>query len=161
MIFNKINLPSNIGGFDFEKVVDYEKSNKGMGYGLEYGIAGCKATIYIYDRNLIVPNDIEDKVVEEEFVNNIGEVFSVYQNNVEVTQKPMTIETEKLKLYGIGFKYKGFNNEESISYLYLTTLFGNFVKMRLTFSAEDRPELGESIHNNFMTELFVLLNSQI
>jgi hypothetical protein len=170
VIFNKIDLPENISGFELKKVVNYEESHKGMGYGLEYSSPGCKSTVYIYDKNSIIPNDVEDELVRSEFINNIREIFSAYtEENITVTQEPLTIETENLKLFGFGFKFKNSNIgdihnpnlEEDISYLYLTTLFGSFVKMRLSFSATNQPERGEKIHNDFMTELFVILNSQL
>lgn len=159
MKINGIEFNENYGGFEFNKVENYEDKVKGMGYGLEYNIVGCKATVYVYDKNSIVPDDIENKIVEDEFVQSSIDIFSNY-DDCKVIQKPLTIETDKLRLIGTGFSL-GKGQKENISYLYITSLFGSFIKIRITFSAVNNPEFGEEIQNNFMIDLTAHLNYQI
>ena len=162
MKYNHIELPNNIAGFECIEVYDYEKTNAGLGFGLEYDIAGCKATVYIYDQQNIVPNNLDDELVVKEFNQALSDIFS-FNEKVELET---VIEPQKLDTQGIGFLFAGYryvdmDGEIVNSLLFLTALLGSFVKVRLTFSAVNQPELGDTIQSNFMTDLTDILSGQL
>lgn len=161
MKYNHIELPNNIAGFKCIKVYDYEKTNAGLGFGLEYDIVGCRATVYIYDQQNIVPNNLDDEVVVKEFNQALSDIFS-FNEKVEIET---VIEPQKLDTQGIGFLFAGYryvdrDGEPVNSLLFLTALLGSFVKVRLTFSAINQPELGNTIQSNFVTDLTEILSAQ-
>lgn len=162
MKYNHIELPKNIAGFECLEVYDYEKTNAGLGFGLEYNIAGCKATLYIYDQQNIIPDDLDNEAVIKEFNQNLRDIYSLDDRvEIETVIKPQKLDTKGIGYLFAGFRYNDIDGELVNSLIFLTALLGSFVKVRLTFSATDQPEVGEAIQSNFMTDLSDILSSQL
>ena len=162
MKYNHIELPNNIAGFECLEVCDYEKTNAGLGFGIEYNIAGCKATIYIYDKQNIVPNDLDDELVVNEFNQALSDIFSFNEKvELETVIEPQKLDTKGIGFLFAGYRYADMDGEIVNSLIFLTALLGSFVKVRLTFSAINQPELGNTIQSNFMTDLTDILSGQL
>ena len=162
MKYNHIELPNNIAGFECLEVCDYEKTNAGLGFGIEYNIAGCKATIYIYDKQNIIPNDLDDELVVNEFNQALSDIFSFNEKvELETVIEPQKLDTKGIGFLFAGYRYADMDGEIVNSLIFLTALLGSFVKVRLTFSAINQPELGNTIQSNFMTDLTDILSGQL
>jgi hypothetical protein len=80
---------------------------------------------------------------------------------IETVIKPQKLDTKGIGFLFAGYRYADMDGELVNSHIFLTALLGSFVKIRLTFSAINQPELGDTIQRNFMTDLTDILSGQL
>ena len=160
MIFNQIEIPKEISIFEFRKTVDHEKTTAGLGYGLEFDTIGVKATIYIYDLNIDVPSSVDSDEVVLQFNNSCSNIYEV-NSDVKSVVQPQKIKVSNLDWLVSAYTFNDSKNEQVVSFIYLTSLLGNFVKTRLTFSASNRVEDGDLLHKSFIVALSDILENQL
>lgn len=155
-----INFPRNLSGFELREVIDNEKSNPGLGATLLYNVPGVKISVFVYDhshRN--IPEGIDSAIIHKEFSearNNIQKVYPDAQ---------ILVREERFLVAGVPILYSAFqytemrpgSRETMHSHLYLAARKGNFVKVRATYLATDRPELGLRMQIQFIEALCRIL----
>jgi hypothetical protein len=71
-------LPYEIGWWHLTGVTDNETSHPGLGYTVNYGAPGFKATIYVYDKGLQVPDSVTSEIAKAEFRAAISDMTTVH-----------------------------------------------------------------------------------
>ena len=159
-VIGGIKYPRTLGGFELRSVIDNEKSNTGLGSTLLYNAPGVKVSVFVYDhseRN--IPEGIDSNIIHSEFTQARGNVQQAYPD------AQILVREERLLVAGIPILQSAFQYTEMrpgsrdtvLSHLYLTARKGNFVKVRATYSATDRPELGRRIQIQFIEALCQIL----
>lgn len=155
-----IDFPRILGGFELRSVIDNEKSNPGLGLTLFYSTPGVKVSVFVYnnsERN--IPEGIDSNIIHNEFIRARGNVQQAYPD------AQILVREDRLLVAGVpilesAFQYTeiGLASRDTVlSHLYLTARKGNFVKVRATYSATDRPELGRRIQMQFIEALCQIL----
>jgi len=133
-----VKFPAKISELELSAINDFEEKEKGLGVSLLYRGNGIKADIYVYNLGF---NDIVDGVDSE------LAKMSFQRSNMDIEEmarrkiynKLKCLNTENVKKIGtIDFLSKKYNYIESgtqkDSYLLLTCMKGNFIKIRLTYN---------------------------
>lgn len=159
-VIGGINFPRTLGGFELRSVIDNEKSNPGLGVTLLYNAPGVKVSVFVYDHSHSkVPEGIDSPIIHNEFSEARGNVQQAYPD------AQILVREEQFLVAGVPFLQSAFQytemrqgfRESVLSHLYLTGKKGNFVKVRTTYSATDRPELGRRIQIQFIEALCEIL----
>lgn len=105
---------------------------------------------------MIVPESLSDPLVVNEFNKSIDEIYEYGKNqNVEMRMKPKIVDFDGVDYLSATFKYiEGF---PVVSLIYLTTIFGSFLKVRYTFLFNKNFNQQIKLLDNFMSELTNLL----
>ena len=155
-----INFPQSLGGFELRSVIDNEKSNPGLGVTLFYNAPGVKISVFVYDHSQKnIPEGIDSSKIKSEFVEARGNVQQAYPD-VQVLVLEERFLVAGIPLLQSAFQYTEMrpgSRETVLSHLYLTARKGNFVKVRATYSATDRPELGRRAQIRFIEALCQIL----
>lgn len=159
-VIGGISFPRTLGGFELRSVIDNEKSNPGLGSTLLYNAPGVKVSVFVYDHSVRnIPKGIDSKIIHSELAQAMGNVQQAYPD------AQILVREERLLVAGIPILQSAFQYTEMrpgsrdtvFSHLYLTARKGNFVKVRATYSATDRPELGRRIQIQFIEALCQIL----
>jgi hypothetical protein len=150
------DLPKQLGQFELRSMIDNEKTNSGLSHTLFYNALGVKASVFVYDhsrRGLL--EGVDSPASQEEFAEAKA---NLEQANPDAQ---VMVREERLSVAGVpllhaAYQYKEIrpgSRETVFSHLYLTSRRGSFVKVRATYSANDRPDLGYRLHVQFVEEL--------
>ena len=152
-----ISVPSKILDFVIKKEINNEVVREGLGYTLYYNAVGVKASLYIYNLGYKkLPQGIDSDIINEHF-NQI--------NNDVIRYNPLAqkiVDGEKLSISGIPVLHSVFFYTEQktglkdpiFSHSYLASIKGQFVKLRVSYSAENQPKKGHGKHVIFVDQLF-------
>jgi hypothetical protein len=152
-----IDFPSAPAGFELRSVIDNEKSNPGLGVTLLYNAPGVKASVFVYDDSQpSIPDGVAGAAVRDQFATAVGHVKQFYPDAQSLARET------KVTIAGIPLLYTAFtytevqpgSRETAMSHLYLTAYKGSFIKVRVTYSGVDRPDLGYRTQVNFVESLF-------
>ncbi len=159
-VIGGISFPRTISGFELRSVIDNEKSNPGLGVTLLYNAPGVKVSVFIYDHSQKnIPEGIDSSIIHREFSEAKGNIRQAYPD------AQILVREERLLVSGVPILQSAFqytemrpgSRETVLSHLYLTARKGNFVKVRTTYSATDRPEFGRRIQIQFIEALCEIL----
>lgn len=159
-VIGGIDFPHTLGGFELRSVIDNKKTNPGLGVTLFYNTPGVNVSIFVYDHSKHnIPEGIDSSVIRKEFAEASG---NIQQANPDAQ---MLVREESLSVGAVAllqsvFQYTEMRpgtRETVLSHLYLTARKNNFVKVRATYSATDRPELGRRIQIQFIEALCQIL----
>jgi hypothetical protein len=160
VVVGGINFPRTIGGFELRESIDNEKSNPGLGVTLFYNAPGVRISVFVYNhsqRN--IPEGIDSSIIRKEFAEARGNVQQAYPD-AQILAREERILVDGVPFLQSVFKYTEIRpgaRETVISHLYLTARKGSFVKVRTTYSATDRPELGRLVQIRFIEALCQIL----
>lgn len=155
-----IDYPRVIGHFQLRSVIDNEKRTSGHGVSLLYNAPGVKASVFVYDlseRN--IPEGIGSSVVRREFAHARSDVQQTY-SDVQILVREKQSSVGGVALLQSDFRYieiKQDSRDAVLSHLYFTARKGNFIKVRVTYSADNHPELGRRTHLKFIEDLCKIL----
>jgi len=159
-VIGGINFPRMLAGFELRSPIDNEKSNPGLGVTLLYNTPGAKISVFVYNHSLSnIPDGIDSSIIQNEFGKARGNVQQVY-SDAQLLIREDRFTASGIPLLQSAFQYTEMrpgSRETMFSHLYLTARKGNFVKVRATYSASDRPELGHYIQIRFIEALCQLL----
>jgi len=154
------NFPRTLAGFELRSVIDNEKSNPGLGVTLLYNAPGVKISVFVYNHSQSnIPDGIDSTLVYNEFGKASGNVQQAYPDAQLLAREDQYL-VAGIPLLQSAFQYTEMrpgSREAVLSHLYLTARKGNFVKVRATYSATDRPELGRRIQIGFIEALCQIL----
>ncbi len=159
-VIGGIDFPRTLGGFDLRSVIDNEKSNPGLGVTLLYNAPGVKVSVFVYDHSQKnIPEGIDSSIIHREFSGAKGDIRQAYLD------AQILVQEERLLVSGVPVLHSAFqlttmrlgSRETVLSHLYLTAKYGNFVKVRATYSSTHLPELGRRIQMQFIDSLFAIL----
>ena len=159
--FNGITLPSKFPpDFLLNHVFDYEQDMKGMGMGksFEFFGNGAKAFIYIYDKNIIVPNDVDDDIVLSEYAYAFAEVQNYGGPGFEILGNHNKVIFNDVVFANNAFGYV--EDVSVVSLLFLTSLRGSFVKLRYTFINDEHVKIRQEAFSVFMGEFSKVIKQQ-
>jgi hypothetical protein len=126
-------FPYELGWLHFDKVIDYETDDPGLGQSICYNAMGVKATIYVYDKNRNdIPSDIESEIVCRELACAVSDFLTV---NPSATSFGAA---SSASLHLQSFKVGG-----DLSIVGMGASRGKFVKLRVTH--EDDPVLTDVV----------------
>lgn len=118
-----ISLPTEIGWFHFDSIIDNEPSHPGLGQTLYYGAPGSKVTIYVYNSQLSdIPDGVDSEIIRGEFKKAVLDILKLNQE-VKLTGQPQKGETLLLQ---------GIEQGENLGLLALKAHNSKFIKLRLT-----------------------------
>jgi hypothetical protein len=129
---SRIVFPYEIGSMHFEGAMASDPADPGLGQLIEYKALNMKASVYIYDRNILhFPQRFDPDFLAPEFGVAASDVFQ-FNSNVRV------VEDQRLARSKIGTSYirQDFEIGGDHSVLALTTARRNYVKMRVRWLAE-------------------------
>jgi hypothetical protein len=129
---SRIVFPYEIGWMHFEGAMASDPADPGLGQMIEYKALNMKASVYIYDRNILhFPERFDPDFLAPEFGVAASDVFQ-FNSNVRV------VEDQRLARSKIGTSYirQDFEIGGDHSVLALTTAHRNYVKMRVRWLAE-------------------------
>jgi hypothetical protein len=129
---SRIAFPYEIGWMHFEGAMASDAADPGLGQMIEYKALNMKASVYIYDRNMVhFPERFDTDFLAPEFDAAASDVF---QFNSDVK----AVEGQRLARNKNGTSYirQDFQIGSDRSVLALTVARRNYVKMRATWLAE-------------------------
>lgn len=159
-VIGGFNFPRTLGGFELRSVIDNEKSNPGLGVTLLYNAPGVKISVFVYDhsqRN--IPDGIDSSVIRDEFAEARSKVQRMYPDT-QILVRESSFVVANIPILHSAFQHtemKPGSRETVFSHLYLTARKGNFIKVRATYSSNERPELGYRIQTQFIEALCYIL----
>lgn len=139
-VIHGVPLPAKVGPFvRARQVRNYESDCVGLGQSIAYKREdGPTATIYIYDLSIPnVPSSIADPIVVNQFSNEIGVLFQFHRGNNKVKLWERSVLEGRNGAPDFLFAALQIVSESAynISFLFLTTRNGKFVKIRVTHDA--------------------------
>jgi hypothetical protein len=162
-IIGGIFYPLMLGGFELRSVIDNEKSYPGLGVTLLYGRSEVKISIFIYNKlKNSIPEGVESVDFDGEFAEATNDILRAYAD-ARILMKERLVPISNITFLESIFLYSEMGSASRapvISHLYVTARNNHFVKVRATYSATDRPELGHRVHLHFVEELGKLLANQ-
>jgi hypothetical protein len=124
-------FPFEIGWLHFDRAEDNEREEPGLGHSLSYKAPGILCSLYVYDRGLpLIPDDVGDPVVLEEFENASQEIATHRSDFEAVPDQPQG--QDYLERY-----YRVGEQGQQASLLWLTTSRGRFIRARVTWVRDD------------------------
>lgn len=155
-----IDFPQTIAGFKLRSTIDNEKLTPGLGVTLRYGAPGVKISIFVYGHaNLIIPDGIDSAITREHFANAREDIKNLYSDVQTLTDE------QRFVVNGIPLLHFAYQYTESkpgsrivvFSHLYFTAKKGNFIKIRVTYSSSDQPEVSMRMQTQFIEHLCQIL----
>ena len=71
-----LKFPEEVGGFTLNDSTNFERSNPGLGYGMDYSKPEWKLDVFIYDlKRVAIPDDAKSAIVRAEFERSRDDVF--------------------------------------------------------------------------------------
>jgi hypothetical protein len=154
-------FPAAVAGFHRGEPIDFESRQPGLGIGIPYGVSGVKVTVYVYNLRLEnLPEGIESNVIRAQLRQAQGDVFNAYSNvQILADEAPGTGSCSSFLRMKFGFEDPRRTQAQKFhSYLYLGSRKGNFVKARITYSAETEVITNEEAQGRFAQALCKLVN---
>jgi len=154
------DFPRSLAGCELHSVIDNEKSNPGLGVTLLYNAPLVKVSVFVYDgsrRN--IPEGIDSPVIRDEFAGARSNVQRMYPDT-QIWVRESRFAVADIPILHSAFQHtemKPGSRETVVSHLYLTARNGNFIKVRATYSLNERPELGYRIQTQFIEQLCYIL----
>ena len=141
-----IKFPRGLSWLHFSKMVNYESRTPELGYSLEYGAPGVKATIFVYP----ITNDVSDTPAYlMELKRARMEIIQVHGENA--IKQDWEISEEKN--HAVYF-YIPRTKPDNISALLVTELHGYFIKVRTTLINEEfMHEIAKEFHYEILKNI--------
>jgi len=155
-----IDFPRTLASCKLRSVIDNEKSNPGLGVTLLYNAPLVKVSVFVYDhsqRN--IPEGIDSSVIRNEFAEARNNVQQMYPD-AQIMVREGRFLVADIPILHSAFQHTEMKpglREAVFSHLYLTARKGNFIKVRVTYLLNERPELGYRIQTQFIEELCHIL----
>jgi hypothetical protein len=135
-----LTFPDTIGGARLGPVTDFERTHRGLGYGVRYNKPGWVIDVYIYDDGIRpIPADLDSRVVQSQLKQAQSDIFALQKRgsyaNVSLKRSYVLRDTAgrpRFLCADFAFVREGMGNVDS--FLCLTSWKGRFVKFRLTTS---------------------------
>lgn len=152
-----IPIPLTISEFEVKKEINNEIVKKGLGHTFHYNAPSVKVSLYVYNLNYnSIPQGIESSIVKEHFLQINNDVICYNPTAQQI------IDNETLFISGIPVLHAVFFYSEKkagstlpvFSHTYLTSLKNQFIKLRISYLAENGPKEGHAKHVLFVDELF-------
>lgn len=153
-----MDLPHTLAGFELNSVKDLEKLSPGLGVSLSYKFSGIVATVYVYDATLgNIPDGVDSPIIKKHFAMVKSDAIKVRPDaQIQILDRESQFLVEGIPVLHSAFQYtsmvEGVRKKDE-SHLYLTAIKGNFVKVRITYSGSDHPELGLRLQTQFIKSL--------
>jgi hypothetical protein len=155
-----IDFPANLAGFELRSVVDHESAHPGLGFALLYNAPGLKASVFVYDHSVKnIPDGADSSVAHRELLEANGNIELIYSDVRVLQREELTFVAEIPYLHSVYLynENKSTSRGAMRSHLYLTAWNGNFVKIRITYSATERVESSDRMQDQFLEELSRLM----
>jgi hypothetical protein len=157
-------IPDQVGGLSHGAVADFESKAPGLGYSLRFLRSNWTVDVYIYDFQLkLIPADLESPTMQNQIARAKGDIFKLEGRGVYSSVE----QTEEFKVGDVGktpFACSAFSyargdkkDQESESYLCLTSWNNKFVKIRMTAA---KGEMSRADLTNFVEAWISLLSSR-
>lgn len=120
----KLGLPYELGWLHYDGMTDNEPTDAGLGQSIYYGAPGIKATIYVYDKDIIeIPSDIDSSVVRNEFEVAVSDFMEInpVASSFSGLSKSKTLLLQSFKI------------DDDIGVVALGVFRGKFIKLRITY----------------------------
>ncbi len=119
----EFSLPYEIGWLHFDKLINNEPQNPGLGQTIAYGAPGIKATVYVYDKGLSnIPKGVDSPIVRNEFKEAVIDMVKL---NSELELMGLSEESDTIILQNVA---QGGDQ----GFVAMMTHQGLFVKLRIT-----------------------------
>lgn len=155
VVIGGIDFPRTLGAFELGPIENYEKSRPGAGVSLTYDTPGVIADVYVYGATWgNIPDGVDSPIIKKHFASVKNDVIKMHPD-AQILDHESQFLVEGIPVLHSAFQYismvGGRKAEES--HLYLTALKGNFVKVRITYSGSDHPELSLRLQTQFIESL--------
>lgn len=71
-----LRFPEEVGGYTLNDSTNFERTNPGLGYSIDYSMPGWKLDVFIYDlKRREIPDDAKSAIVRAEFERSREDVF--------------------------------------------------------------------------------------
>ncbi|MEX0842204.1 MAG: hypothetical protein WD039_07960 [Xanthobacteraceae bacterium] len=130
-----LTFPAKIGGAQIGSPYDFEKTNPGVGYSVEYLRPGWKINVYIYNLSLpSIPEDVQSELVRGEFELSKNAILkSPSYANVKLNSTYVITDASlRPRFLCATVVYKRQDFGESDSLLCVTSWKNKFIKYRLS-----------------------------
>lgn len=156
VVIGGIDFPRTLGGFELKSVNDLEKLSPGLGVSLNYNVPGVVATVYVYGATWgNIPDGADSPIIKKHFASVKNDVIKIHPD-AKILDRESQFLVEGIPVLHSASQYisivEGARKAEE-SHLYLTALKGNFVKVRITYSGSDQPELGLRLQTQFIESI--------
>lgn len=155
-----IHIPTEVLDFKITKETDNEVKQKGLGHTLYYHAAGIKVSAYIYNYGYSnLQQGVESEIIKNHFkqVNNDVIYYNPSAQKLDESEERLISNIPILHSVYIFTDNFASNEELVFSHVYLTSFNKQFIKLRITYSAENQPELGNFKHNLFVAKFFTYI----
>jgi len=153
------DFPKRIGQFNLGSIVNFERAKPGLGYGLPYNAPGVKATVYVYNNGISnLPTGIDSRIVKHQFNSACGDIEKV-NSDAQRYRADERFTVAGIPLLHAVYMYtevKPGIRKPVLSHLYFSSLKGNFIKIRITYSPDETPN-GERLQVQFVESLCKIL----
>ncbi|HOK04199.1 MAG TPA: hypothetical protein PLN24_02980 [Victivallales bacterium] len=155
-----IEFPGKISGLELSAINNFEEREKGLGIGLSYRSNGIKADVYIYNLGFNdITNGIDSELARMSFQRASMDIEALAKGKIYNKLRVLS-DNEIKKIGNIYFLSKKYNyiegGSQKESYLLLTCLKGNFIKIRLTYNIIADNDLN-TVGENFLSDLSKIL----
>jgi hypothetical protein len=142
---------ADIEGFQRTDVHRYKQA--GLGYSVDYfSDAGIRVTVYVYDFELpAIPDGPDSELVKTNIEQAKGDIFrakeqGLYQAVEQLSDCVITLDPEAggAKVRKMSFKVRR-DDKDNLSTLYLTGYKNHFVKVRITYAADNKQKCEQEI----------------
>ena len=152
----EFKVPVSLGEFVLNDVIDNESRHPGLGTTLLYNAPGVKISVFIYDNGLksaILDTSSDLFKLHFKQVNTDVENYHAGAKRLEAKVDDISGLSVAQSAY---FYHDKFDNAEEYvySHAYLAREKGYFIKIRTTYSAENRPMLGFKMQELFVEAFF-------
>ncbi len=141
-----LRFPENVGGFVLNDTTNFERSNPGQGYLLDYNLPGCKLDVFVYDlRRIAIPDDARSAIVRAEFERSREDAFLSAPRGPYAQvflRRNFTLDDGKkvTRFQCAAFHMRRDGAKPQDGFLCVTSLRNKFVKLRLTTLAHQGTE---------------------
>lgn len=131
-------FPEKIAGTQRGSAHDFEKTNPGLGHGVEYLRSGWKINVYVYDlRRTSISDDLQSEVVKSQLAQAKGDILSLQKSGtyskIELRREFSIADARKQpRFLCASYSFVHSKTGEVDSLLCLTSWKNKFVKFRLT-----------------------------
>ena len=134
-----LTIPDRVAGLPHAQPYDFEKTNPGLGYSIEFQRPGWRIDVYIYDfRMTSIPDDPMSDVIKNQLAQAKGDVFALEKrgNYADVALKDEYTVSDRegrTRFVCASFNYVHKAMAATVdSYLCLTSWKNKFFKIRMT-----------------------------
>jgi hypothetical protein len=147
-------LPKSIESFLFGREHQYQSTADGVGLGYKNHRLDIGASIYLYNKNQIIPEGVDSNLFRHELQVTLDFLKAKYK---EFKQEP----TKNIKIFGleaIQIDSSYLDSENNIDEIFHTTIFlvvrkNDFLKIRITFKSSVNDDEAKLSSRNFIKEV--------